>query len=465
MIKRIWVLTLTVLLGACTVGPNYHRPGAIVPVAYKEAPGWTRAAPADNRGKGSWWRIYRDPVLNRLEPLVAVSNQTLAADYAAYKQAEAIVREVRGGLFPVVGLTGDAKRFGQGGGSSHPQSSASLEGNVSWVPDIWGKIRRQVEGDQAAAQASAAELANATLSAQAALAGDYVNLRAQDATVDLLQQTAAAYRQSLRITENQADAGVATPLDVITARTQLEGAQAQLINAGVARAQYEHAIAVLVGKPPADLNLTPGKLIARIPRIPVGVPSTLLQRRPDIAVAERSMAQANAQIGVAVGAFYPDLNLSALGGYSASPIHDLFSASNALWSLGTDATATLFEGGSRRAAVSAARSGYAQSVAVYRQTVLTAFQQVEDALSNLRILAQQAKAQQAAVKDARQAVQIALNEYQAGTQAYTTVVTAQVTLLTDQQAALAVQQGRLLASIALIQGLGGGWQRADLPTP
>jgi NodT family efflux transporter outer membrane factor (OMF) lipoprotein len=459
--RRIWVSALALMLGGCMVGPNYHRPGAIVPDAYKEAPGWTKAVPADNTVKGPWWKTYHDPVLNRLEPLVTVSNQTLAADYAAYQQSEAIVREVRGGLFPAVGLIGSAKRFGQG--SSAPQSSGSLEGNVSWVPDIWGKIRRQVQSEKAAQQASAAELANATLSVQAALAGDYVNLRAQDATIDLLQQTVAAYQQSLQITENQANAGVATPLDVITARAQLEGAQAQLINAGVARAQYEHAIAVLVGKPPADLTLAPGQLIAQIPKIPAGVPSTLLERRPDIAAAERSMAQANAQIGVAVGAFYPDLSLSALGGFSASPIGGLFSASNALWSLGTDAAATLFEGGSRRAAVSAAWSGYEQSVAIYRQTVLTAFQQVEDALSNLRILAQQAEAEQAAVKDARQAVQIALNEYQAGTQAYTTVVTAQITLLADQQAALAVQQGRLLASIALIQGLGGGWQRADLP--
>jgi len=457
MMRRLGILALGVLLGACTVGPNYHRPGAIVPAAYKEAPGWTRAVPADDQLKGAWWKIYHDPVLDRLEPRVAFSNQTLAADYAAYKQAEAIVREVRGGLFPELGVPGSLKRFGQGGLSSHPQNSASLEGNASWVPDIWGKIRRQMQGDQAAAQASAAELANATLSAQAALASDYVNLRAQDETIDLLKQTVAAYRRSLQITENQADAGVATPLDVVTARTQLAGAQAQLIKAGAARAQYEHAIAVLVGKPPAELNLPPGKMIARIPQIPVGVPSLLLQRRPDIAAAERNMAQANAQIGVAVGAFYPDLNLTALAGYSASPLHDLFSASNALWSLGADATGTLFKGGSRRAAVSAARAGYEKSVADYRQTVLTAFQQVEDALSNLRILARQAKAEDAAVNDAQQAVQIALNEYQAGTQDYTTVVTAQVTLLTDQQAALAVEQGRLLASIALIQGLGGGW--------
>ena len=372
---------------------------------------------------------------------------------------------MRGGLFPTVGVTGSAIRSGNGGNVSSSQNSGTFEGNASWVPDIWGKIRRQVEGEEAAAQVSAAALANATLSAQAALAGAYVNLRAQDAAISLLQQTVAAYRQSLDITENRLQAGVAAPLDVITARTQMEGAQAQLINAGVARAQYEHAIAVLVGKPPADLKLTPGQLIAKIPQFPIGMPSTLLQRRPDIAAAERGMAQANAQIGVAVGAFYPDLTLSALGGFSASPINGLFSASNSLWSLGTSASGTLFDGGSRNAAVSAAKAGYEQSVATYRQTVLTAFQQVEDALSSLRILAEQAETEKATVRDAERGAQIALDEYQAGTQAYTTVVTAQVTLLSSRQAELAVQQNRLLASISLIQAMGGGWKNTDLPKP
>jgi NodT family efflux transporter outer membrane factor (OMF) lipoprotein len=446
------------------VGPSYKKPAAIVPASYKEAPGWTRAVPADGELKGEWWSIYRDPVLNRLEPLVSISNQTLAADYAAYRQSLAIVAEVRGGLFPSVGLTASASRsFGQGAGTKGRRSSGAFEGDASWVPDLWGKIRRQAEAGKAAAQASAADLANATLSAQAALASDYVNLRAQDATVALLRQAVAAYERSLQITENQIEAGVASPLDVISARTQLEAAQAQLINAGVARAQYEHAIAVLVGRPPADLNLAPGELIAEVPEIPVGVPSILLQRRPDIAAAERSMALANAQIGVAEGAFYPDLSLSALGGVSASPIDGLFSARNTLWSLGTSAVGTLFEGGARRAGVAAATAGYDQSVATYRQTVLTAFQQVEDALSTLRILSRQALAEKAAVTDASRAVQIALNEYQAGTQNYTAVITAQVTMLSSQQAELAVQQERLLASISLIQALGGGWRDMDLP--
>jgi NodT family efflux transporter outer membrane factor (OMF) lipoprotein len=465
--KRFIFIGLFALSG-CAVGPDYRQPKVNVPVAYKEAPGWTKAAPADAAPKGDWWTLYGDADLNRLEPLVAVSNQTLAADYAAYSQAQAITDEARGQYFPTIGLTGSATRAAQGSGSAGsfstgPRTSGTFEGNVDWTPDIWGKIRRQVEGDVAAAQVSAADLANATLAAQASLASDYVYLRGADSEILLLRQTVAAYQASLRITQNQENAGVASPLDVITARTQLEGAEAQLINAGEARAQYEHAIAVLTGHAPAELTIPPGQLMAAVPEVPAGVPSTLLERRPDIAAAERAMAEANAQIGVAVGAFYPDLSLSALGGFAADPIGGLFSVSNSLWSLGANATDTLFEGGARVGAVRAAAFGYVLSIADYRQTVLTAFQQVEDQLSNLRILAEQAQAEQAAVTDAARAVRIALNEYQAGTQAYTTVVTAQVTLFNDQQSVLTVQQDRLLASISLIQALGGGWRRADLP--
>jgi NodT family efflux transporter outer membrane factor (OMF) lipoprotein len=480
--RRLVVLGLGTALTSCMVGPDYHRPGVEAPPAYKEAPGWTQAQPADAASKGNWWTVYNDTELNQLEPLVAVNNQTLAADYAAFEQAEAVTDEVRGQLFPTIGLTGSATRSGSGQGSGNsgsfntsstgtnsfsinngPRTSGTFEGTVSWSPDIWGKIRRQVESDNAAAQASAADLANATLSEQALLATDYVDLRGADSEIALLQQTVLAYQRSLQITQNQFNAGVAAPLDVITARTQLENAQAQLVSAGEARAQYEHAIAVLVGHAPSDLSLPAGQLITTVPQVPVGVPSTLLQRRPDIAAAERVMAENNAQIGVAVGAFYPTLSLSALGGYSADPIGGLFSVSNALWSLGSDASATLFEGGTRAATVKAAEFGYQNSIATYRQTVLTAFQQVEDELSNLRILAEQAQLEQAAVADAARAAQIALNEYEAGTQSYTTVVTAQATLLGDQQAALTVQQNRLLSSISLIQALGGGWQMADLP--
>lgn len=461
--KRIVPLILATALTSCMVGPDYHRPEAIVPASYKEAKGWMKAVPADAIPKGKWWTLYGDPDLDRLEPLVAVSNQTLAADYAAYEQAREIVAEARGGLFPTIGLTGSATRAGSGSGggnsfSTGPSTSGSFEGSADWTPDIWGRIRREVQGEIAAAQVSQADLANATLSAQALLASDYVDLRAADSDILLLKQTVTAYRLSLQITQNQFNAGVAAPSDVITARTQLEGAEAELINAGAARAQYEHAIAVLTGRPPADLTIPPGALMTAIPVVPTGIPSSLLERRPDIAAAERTMAEENAQIGVAVAAFYPDISLSALGGYSADPITGLFSVSNALWSLGTDASETLFEGGTRTASVRAAEFAYDESVANYRQTVLSAFQDVEDDLSNLRILAQQAVQEQAAVNDAARAVQIALNEYQAGTQAYTTVVTAQATLLSDQESALAVQQNRLLASISLIQDLGGGWR-------
>jgi NodT family efflux transporter outer membrane factor (OMF) lipoprotein len=476
--RRFTLLALAALSG-CVVGPDYHQPAMPVPLAYKEAPGWTHATPLDGVPKGAWWTIYGDATLNQLEPRVALSNQTLAADYFAYQSALEIIHEAQGRLYPTIGLTGSATRAGNGGGGSSvisngsinsvisggggPRTSGSFEGSVDWTPDIWGKIRRQIESNQAAAQVSAADLANATLSEQALLATDYVDLRGADSDILLLRQTVAAYRKSLQITENQFNAGVAAPLDVITARTQLEGAQAALISAGEARAQYEHAIAVLTGAAPADLSLPPGQLMTNVPEIPAGIPATLLQRRPDIATAERSMAEENALIGVAVGAYYPDLSLSALGGYSADPIGGLFNVSNALWSLGANASATLFEGGTRDATVNAAALTYQQSVATYRQTVLTAFQQVEDELSNLRILAEQARTEQAAVTDAARAVQIALNEYEAGTQAYTTVVTAQTTLLGDQQTALTIQQNRLVASIALIQALGGGWQNRDLP--
>jgi len=485
MRRFLLLVSVPLALTSCEIGPDFRAPTAPVPEAYKEAilpakapPGWQAAKPSDALPKGHWWTLYGDADLNKLEPLVAVSNQTLAADYDAYKQSVAIVNETRGQLFPTIGITGSATRAGSGGAggisggasnnsglSTGPRTSGTFEGSADWTPDIWGKIRRQVEANKAAAQVSAADLANATLSEQAALASDYIDLRASDSLIALLTQTVAAYQRSLQITQNQANAGVATPLDVITAQTQLEGAQAELVNAGEARAQYEHAIAVLIGHAPADLTIPPGALMTNVPVIPTGIPSALLQRRPDIAAAERNVAEQNALIGVAVGAYYPDLTLSALGGFSADPIGGLFSVSNTLWSLGASATGTLFEGGQRSAAVQAAEFAYDESVANYRQTVLSAFQQVEDNLSDLRILAQQAQLETAAVADSARAVKISLNEYQAGTQAYTTVVTAQATLLANEQTALSVQQNRLLASVALIQALGGGWKNADLPNP
>ena len=471
-----WASGLSLLsLAGCMVGPDYHKPQLLVPAGYKEAAGWVPAQPADGLPKGPWWEAFGDKDLDQLEPLVTVNNATLAADYYAYEQSVEIVQEVRGGLFPTVGVTGSVTRSGSGAGGggtgssttrggAGPLTSGTLEGSVSWTPDIWGKIRRQVQSQVASAQVSAADLANATLSAQAALASDYVNLRASDAAIALFQETVAADQRSLQITLNQANAGVAAPSDVVTARTQLEGAQGQLINAGVARAQFEHAIAVLVGRAPAELSIPPGEQIGVVPVPPLVVPSTLLERRPDIAAAERLMDEENALVGVAVGAYYPDLSLSAVGGYAADPIGGLFSVSNTLWSLGADVSENLFEGGTRSASVAAARFAYDASVQTYRQTVLTAFQDVENDLSNLRILAEQAQVEAAAVADAQRAVQIALNEYQAGTQAYTTVVTAQLTLLSDQETVLIVQQDRLLSSVALFADMGGGFRASDLPS-
>ncbi len=451
-------LALFVLAG-CAVGPSYHRPSAPVPTRYKGFPGWTQARPAAAGPKGTWWTGFHDPLLDRFEPQVAVSNETVRADYYAWRQSRAFVAEARGGLFPSIGLTGSA-------GENHAQrltvSSGSLQGGASWVPDIWGQIRRNVEERRASAQESEATLANATLSEQAALATDMIDLRIADADIGLLQKTVRAYRASLRIVRNQVAAGTAAPSDLLTARTELEGARASLINAGVARAEYAHAVAVLVGRLPETVRIPPRKMLPRLPAIPVGVPSTLLERRPDIAAAERAMAAANAAIGVQIAAFYPTITLSASGGFSGAPLNTLFAVANQVWSLGTDAALNLFEGGARRAAVGAAWDAYRADVANYRGTVLAAFQQVENNLSSLRILAQEAAVEDQAVHDARRAVQIALNEYQAGTQDYTTVVSAQVTLLADQQTALNIRQQRLLAAVDLIQALGGGWSNAGL---
>jgi NodT family efflux transporter outer membrane factor (OMF) lipoprotein len=471
--KRFCFLSV-LALSSCMVGPDYHKPKMDVAPAYKTAPGWVQAAPDDAAPKGDWWTSFNDPLLNQLEPQVAVNNATVKADYFAYMQAAAVVKEAQGSLFPTVGLTGSATRAsGSSSGSSTsssgqfrsgPSTSGTFEGQASWVPDIWGKIRRQVQENSTAAQVSAADLANATLSTQAALATDYVDLRTADASIALYQQTVTAYQRSLQITQNQEAAGTAAQSDVITARALLEGAQSSLIAAGATRAQYEHAIAVLTGQLPENFTIPAGAQIMDVPVAPAGVPSTLLERRPDIAGAERNMAEQNAAIGVAVGAYYPDITLSALGGYSADPIGGLFSVSHALWSLGADASATLFEGGIRSSAVEAAKFGYNEAEENYRATALAAFQAVEDDLSNLQIYANQAQVQAQAVADAQRAAQISLNEYQAGTVAYTSVETAQVTLLTDQQNALSVQQLRLLAAVALYQDLGGGFTEASLPS-
>jgi len=471
-------LIVLILVAGCNVGPDYQRPDAPTGDGFKEAAaapaGWKLGTPGDTIPKGAWWTIYHDPVLDGLESQVALSNQNIKSFEAQYAQAQAITDEARSQELPTVGVSAGVTRSRSSSSASSGQSSTGLggsrgarttytaEGTATWDLDLWGKIRRQVESDEAGAQVSAADLANATLSAQETLANDYFQLRGQDALTKLLADTVKADEEALRITQNQYNAGTAAPSDVAQAQTELATAQAQLIAAGVTRQQFEHAVAVLTGVPPSALTLPPGQLATDVPVAPAGLPSALLERRPDVAAAERTMAEQNALIGVAVAAYYPDISLSADYGFEGNPIGKLFRAANRIWSLGASASETLFDGGERSAAVRAAQASYDGSVATYRQTVLTAFQQVEDELSDLRILQQQAGAEDAAVRAAQHSLDIALNEYRAGTVAYTTVVTAQTALLGNQESALTVQQSRLVASSTLVAALGGGWSQEDL---
>lgn len=454
------------MLQACAVGPNYLRPEAPEPVRYKELAGWKVATPADTADRGSWWVAFADPRLGSLLKQVEISNQTVAAAAAAYEQARALIRQAQAGFFPIVTANYSAteSRLGSSTGSrgvSRTLLTSNLNTEASWVIDVWGRVRRTVESNVAGAQVSSADLANARLSAQATLAIAYFNLRAADSLQELLARTVTEYKRTLVITENQFAAGTVSKADVITAQTQLLGTQAQLINIGISRAQFEHAIAALIGLPPADLSIPQGALANRLPTIPVSVPSALLERRPDIAAAERLMQQQNALIGVAISAYYPEISLDGLMGFAGrGPL----SLANGAWSVAAAATQVVFEGGLRGAQVDAARAVYDQSVASYRQTVLTAFQQVEDQLAALRILARQAKVQAEAVKAAQEQVTIQLNQYSAGTTAFTAVVVAQAALLSNQVAALTVRQNRFTASVALIEALGGGWNSELLPT-
>ncbi len=462
------------LLDGCAVGPDYRRPVVDMPTRFMELDGWTQARPDAEGPKGEWWKAFHDPLLDTLEPQVQVSNETVRQSYANYQEALAEVRQARAGLFPTIGIDASANRSrGTSGGASTTAAlasrnganivnSASAEGTVSWAPDIWGQVRRAVEQSSATAQASQATLANATLSEQIALANAVIDLRITDANIDLLTQTVEAYTEYLRVVADQDRAGTVPPSDVIAARTQLENARASLIALGVARAQYAHAIAVLVGRTPESLSIAHSASLPTLPDVPIGLPSTLLQRRPDIAVAERQMAAQNAAIGVAVAAYYPNITLSLTDGFSAAPVAGLFKVANYVWSLGASASQTLFDGGARSARVDAARAAYDAAVAGYRGTVLSALQGVENDLASLRILEQQAQVLEAAVRDATDGARIAMNEYQAGTVDYTTVVTAQTTQLTTRQNALNVQESRLLAATSLIGDLGGGWSDSEL---
>ncbi len=472
--KNCLLLTVSGLAG-CMVGPDYHRPTAPVPVVFKELPGWKLATPQDASDRGNWWSVFNDPLLDKLEHQVDVGNQTLAADAAAYRNAVALVAEARAQLYPTLSVTPSVTRSSSGHGSfsgtasgvstgSSTSTQYSIEANASWEIDVWGRIRRQVESNVAVAQADAATLASARLSEQALLATNYLSIRVSDALERVLQDTVNGDMRSLQITQNQYNVGVAARSDVLTAQTQLESAQSALVNVGVARAEYEHATAMLIGVPPASLTIAKLPSVPAVPDIPGVVPATLLERRPDIAAAERTMDAENALIGVAVAAYYPVVDLTALFGYAGNPLSSLIEAANRVWSLGASAAETIFDGGARNAAVTSARATYDEAVANYRNTVLTAFQGVEDQLSTLRILARQAEIQDATVRDATRATEIAINEYRAGTQPYTTVVTAQNTMLAARQTAISIEQSRLTAAVTLIEDLGGGWSTREIPS-
>jgi NodT family efflux transporter outer membrane factor (OMF) lipoprotein len=462
------ILGCASILSACTVGPDYILPSAPVAPDFKERLGWHLVKPTDTLDRGAWWKVFNDPTLDELMPQVVISNQNVIAAEASYRQAVALIREAQAGFFPTVTTSYSATR-------SHSGSAASQAGipittttfnpvaNATWDPDVWGRIRRTVESDSAAAQVSAADLANAKLSAQAALATAYFNLRAEDSMKILFDKTAVAFRRTLEITQNQYKTGVtASRGDVATADAQLLAVEAQSINTGIARAQFEHAIAILIGRTPAELSIKPGALANSVPPVPVMVPSALLERRPDIAAAERQLQQNNALVGVAVANFYPDISLTGSFGFigpHALPI----SVANEVWSIAANATQTVFDGGLLSANLEAAKSTYAQSIASYRQTVLTAFQQVEDELVAVRIFPRQLKVQEQAVKQARVAVEVFLDQYKIGTVAFTTVSTAQETQLADEQTALGIRQSLFIADVALIEALGGGWDKSQLP--
>ncbi|MDE2165014.1 MAG: efflux transporter outer membrane subunit [Alphaproteobacteria bacterium] len=466
--RRVSVLLLATALAACSVGPDYQRPAVETPAAYKESADWKPAAPKMPASGQPWWSIYDDPALGGLEQQVTVSNQNLKAAEAAYRQAVAIVAESRASYFPSLGIDPAMTRSKPSAGSfgsGHIRNQFSLPIDASWVIDVWGQVRRSVESATATAQADAAQLAAARLSAQATLAQDYFQVRINDAQQQLLKSTVAAYAQQLRITRNKYLAGNAARSDMAQAQATLENARAQLVALGVARAQLEHAIAVLVGKPPAAVALapTPAPSALQVPVVPAGVPSELLERNPTVAQAERQMAAANAQIGVAVAGYFPTVTLTGSYGFASTMLDTLLHASSLTWSFGPQIAANVFNGGLTTAQVAAARASYDETVANYRQAVLTAFQGVEDNLAALRVLQEQAKVQDAAVAAASDAERLILNQYRAGTVDYTSVVTAEAAALGDRQTALNVLQSRLNASVLLVENLGGGWSTTELP--
>jgi len=470
---RLKLLTHTFVAAAfvlaasgCAVGPDYQLLSTPNISTFKQADGWISAAPADMLERGPWWLLFGDPVLTDLAARVEVSNQNVAAAVASYAQARALVREQRAGLFPAVTLDSGANRSqSASGNSSAAGSSGGRTGNNyqvsiggSWEPDVWGRLGRAVGSSTASAQASEADLASARLSAQGELAVNYLTLRQLDAQKALFGTTLTGFQRTLDITQNRYTVGIVAKTDVLQAQTQLANAQADDAGLTRQRAQLEHAIAVLVGEAPANFTLTPAAWNPSVPDVPVGVPSELLQRRPDIAAAERGVAVANEQIGIARSAYYPSLSLGASYGLGASRVADLFSVSSSVWSFGLSAAQSLFNAGATTARVAGREAAHAQAVARYRQTVLTAFQGVEDQLAATRVLLVQQGLRRQASEAADQVEQQVLNRYRSGQVSYTEVITAQATALNARRALVQAMADRQTTAVALIQSLGGGWQ-------
>jgi NodT family efflux transporter outer membrane factor (OMF) lipoprotein len=468
MKRGVLILGLAAALSGCAVGPDYKRPDVETPQAFKEAGDWKVAQPGDETARGRWWEAFGDPHLNALVEQVEISNQNVLAAEARFRQARALVSASRAGMFPSLNADASITRSrspsgvigGTTAGRVLTNRSASLD--ASWEIDLWGKLRRGVEANEANAQAGAANLAAARLSAQAELVADYIQMRVLDALRQLLDDTAVAFRKSYDLTRNRYDAGVAARVEVIQAETQLRSTQAQAVDTGVQRAQFEHAIAVLTGRPPAELSMAPVPVAVTMPRIPPALPSTLLERRPDIAAAERSAAAANAQIGVAKAAFFPSFTVSGSDGYRSTTASRWFSAPNHFWSVGPAIAQSLFDAGLRRAQSEQAVASYDAAVAQYRQTVLAGFQEVEDNLAALRILEEEARVQEDAVRAARETVVLTLNQYKAGTVSFLNVVTAQATQLDNERAAVSILGRRLVAAVTLVKALGGGWSSAEI---
>ncbi len=474
----IALLSTALLLQGCVVGPKYHRATVQTPGTFKEVTpddlknmdGWKVAQPQDAALHGKWWEIFGDPQLNALEEQVTISNQNVAAAFANFMAARALVREARAQYFPTLGVSLSATRqrtasnSNTGGSTGITFNEFSLPFDASWTPDLWGRVRNTVRASVANAQASAADLENTRLTAQSELAVDYFQLHGQDALKQLLDSTVVAYEESLKLTTALYETGIDSDEAVAQAETQLEATRAQATNLGILRAQYEHAIALLVGQPASSLNIAVQPLKTPPPAIPFGVPSELLERRPDIAANERLMAQANAQIGVVTAAFYPTLTIGADAGFQNTDITKWFNWSSRIWSVGPSISETIYDGGLRRATVEQYRAQYDATVANYRNTVLTAFQQVEDNLAALRILSKEIQEQDVAIQSAQRSLKLATDRYRLGIDPYLNVITAQTTLFANQQTAVTLRVNQIVDSVQLIEALGGGWNSSTLPT-